>query len=370
MVRRAYNIESFIDNYGRLGSAEEIGSNVSMLPGYPYPGVDLTKKFAAEIAAAPYNGNECAWIKAREQDGNYAGINVADYIPLTTTNGYTFTCRIMGIDTYTGYGDEDHIVGHHIDWNWDELWPEAVKMNLVRYNQGLIPVEDVTADGTATTFVLEKEMDDVAKIEAGGVELSGWTYDATTYTITFETAPAAGTLTVTGTGSESPWKSCDAHLFVNSLAGQVPNGTTLNPPVIHVDYTKDGIYHYLPQKWKDIIIPKREYVETKFSATELLNSPNSMDWVDLGNIWPLRELEVFGLDIIANNNNQKKGFAKYPLFDSYRFITKYLNGERQRWCMLETTPTSQTSFVYVSTGGYSSSVYANSTCYFNVCFRT
>lgn len=50
-------------------------------------------------------------------------------------------------------------------------------------------------------------------------------------------------------------------------------------------------------------------VELKYSATELLNSPNSMDWVDLGNIWPLRELEVFGLDLIANNNNQKKGFA-------------------------------------------------------------
>ena len=388
-------LSNFVDDKGTLGNETIIGgpgapdtvvrATAAMTPeqaaqtvenlGIPmgvYSGVDLTVKFADEIAAVPYNGNECAWIKAREQSGNYAGINVGDYIPLTTTNGYTFRNRIMGIDTYIGYGDEGHVVGHHIDWNFDELWPTKHAVNPVNYNNGIIPIEDVTADGTATTFVLTNEMDNVDKIEAGGSALSGWTYDPATYTITFESAPAAGTLTVTGTGSEHPYLSCDAYLFMNSLAGQVPNENTTNPTVKHVDYTEDGIYHYLPQKWQDIIVPKRYYAPKRYNAENRLSTNNAAGWCDLGNIWPLAECELFGMTIQSDNIYDKvAGPCHYPLFQSTAKRAKTDGNSTRYYMLLNAKDGAYTTWILCApTGvsGYHNASYAN--IFLSVCFRT
>ena len=56
-----------------------------------YPGVDLTSKFAEEIAGYTDPG---AWIRARIRANNFDGIHVNDYIPFTTTNGLKFKARV------------------------------------------------------------------------------------------------------------------------------------------------------------------------------------------------------------------------------------------------------------------------------------
>lgn len=347
------------------------------IPGAVYDGVDLTVKFADEIAAAPYNGNECAWIKAREQAGNYAGINVGDYIPLTTTNGYTFRTRIMGIDTYTGYGNEVHIVGHHIDWNWDELWPEAIKMNYYNYNNGLIPTETITADGDTTEFTLTKEMSQVDTIKRGTTELSGWTYDPATYKITFEEAPASGNLTIIGTGTEYPWNASNGFAFANSCAGQVPYGENYNPDVHHVDYTQDGIYYYLPQKWKDIIVPKFLMIGSRYSVSDLVSQPNGYDFVNLGNIWTLTDVEIFGTPMAANQLTDRRGsYLHYPLFNTAKRFIKTVAGQDETGAFWLINPYSYSSgsktyWSAISERGVGYSYLASSdNVYFPVCFRT
>ena len=65
-----------------------------------YQGTDLSTKHAAEISAAPYNGNVWAWIQARIKAANFTDIHVGDYIPWTSTNGYNFKSEVAGIDTY------------------------------------------------------------------------------------------------------------------------------------------------------------------------------------------------------------------------------------------------------------------------------
>lgn len=93
----------------------------------------MTVKFASEIAAAPYNGDEWAWIKGRIQAANWEGIWVGDYIPFTA-DGYNFKAEIAGIDTYYRYGDV--MVPHHIDFVCRELWPEKHIFNTANSNNG------------------------------------------------------------------------------------------------------------------------------------------------------------------------------------------------------------------------------------------
>ena len=105
-----------------------------------YDGVNLAEKFADEIANY---SNVYEWLKARINNGNYAGIHVGDYIFVQMRAGtvageavgaQTFKCRIVGIDTYTGCGDT--IIGHHIDFNSDEVVDREVVWNPTDNNNG------------------------------------------------------------------------------------------------------------------------------------------------------------------------------------------------------------------------------------------
>ena len=294
-----------------------------------YPGVDLTAKFAVEIAGYDDPG---AWIKARIRANNFDGIHVNDYIPFTTTNGLKFKARVAGIDPYYEYGDS--AVGHHIDFICEELWPTLKPINPVNYNNGLIPTENVTSDGTATQYVLTKPMYGVANVTLSGTDLTGWTYDKDTYTLTFSTAPAAGTMVVTGTGSEYPWLSCDAYLYANSLAGHVPNGTGVNPAIKRVDYTNDGIYHYLPDWLKSVIIDKRVLLGNRYSTSGVLSDENGWGWVNLGKLWFPAEMEVYGCPVWGSKDYGVGGFIQYPLFMGNMRRLKKRNGSRAGWWLL------------------------------------
>ena len=99
--------------------------------GSTYTGVDLTVKFASEIANST---DVWAWILSRITSGNFSKIHVGDYIPVSCTNGNSFMARIAGINTYKGVGDT--AIGNHIDFISATLWPTPFKMNLVDLNNG------------------------------------------------------------------------------------------------------------------------------------------------------------------------------------------------------------------------------------------
>ena len=334
-----------------------------------YPGIDLTEKFANEIAAPPYSGDAWAWIKARIQAGNYTGIHVKDFIPFTTTNGVTLRAEVAGIDTYRNYGDSS--VGRHIDFICRELWPTLKPINPVNYNNGLIPVENITLDGVATSYTLTKEMNGVASITKGGEGLTGWHYDSSTFTITFDEVPEAGTAVVTGTGTEHPWLACDLYHWLNSLSGQIPNGTGLNPAVKHVDYTQGGVYFYLPQALKNVIIEKRFMLAKRYSATGILSDDNSWGWTNIGKLWLPTEPEVYGMPVWGGKSGYSLGGSavQYPIFMGNMNRLKYRSGSRYYWWLLSPR-TSSRSWCYVNPNGNADSGYASTTYIAApVCFR-
>ena len=357
------------DNIGAASAVElrRVKDDISNLRfGDPYDGVDLTSKFADEISGYTDPG---AWVRARIRANNFNGIHVNDYIPFTTTNGLSFKARVAGIDPYYEYGDSD--VGHHIDFICEELWPTLHQINQANYNNGLIPAENVASDGTSTQYVITKPMYGVAKVTLSGTDLTGWTYDKDTYTLTFSAAPAAGTMVVTGTGSEHPWLASDAYLYVNSLAGHVANGTGLNPAIKRVDYTNEGIYHYLPDWLKAAIIAKQFQLNKRYSTSGVLSDENGSGWANLGKLWLPTEVEVYGCPVWGSKGgNGLGGSIQYPYFVGNMRRLKKRNGIRYYWWLLSPyTNTSGWCYVYDSGNAYYSYSASADWIAAPICFR-
>lgn len=265
-----------------------------------YPGVDLTTQFASEIAGY---SDPWAWIKARIRAGDFSKLHVADYIPVTCTNGTKFNARIAGINTYKGYGDT--AVGNHIDFISASVWPTTFKMNLKNFNNGL------DAD------------------------------------------------------HQYPWLSSNGYHFLNSLAGNVPNGTGNLPETEAVDYTAGGVYFFLPDALKNVIVEKRMYIPKRFSASGIQSEDNAGGWENIGKLWLPSEVEVTGAPIWGCNKYGAMGSVQYPLFAN----NMNRNIGRTYWWTLSAASGYATHFVSVYLNG---SVYATYASYDHrgpVCFR-
>lgn len=226
-----------------------------------------------------------AWIKARISSANYSQLHVGDYIPFTTTNGRTFQAQIAGINTYKGYGDSE--VGNHIDFITRELWPDTFQMNPVNFNNG------------------------------------------------------------TSSDKQVPWLASNGYLFVNSLAGQVANSTTKPLEMVDVDYTAGGMYFYLPDDLKAVIIEKRVYAQTRFSDSGILSNDNSGAWVNMGKLWLPDEYEITGARLMTTTGWFTGGYVQYPIFAHSMNRLKRSNGSRSCWWTASALAGGTTYFVFV-----------------------
>lgn len=270
---------NYVDKISLNGTTADIAS---LSGDYYYPGVDLTQKFAAEIANY---SDAWAWIKARIKAGDFSQIHVCDYIPFTTSNSRTFQAQVGGINTYKGYGDTE--IGNHIDFITRELWPDAFQMNPVNINNG-----------------------------------------------TSET-------------KNTPWLASNGYLYLNSLAGQVPNSTTQPFEMADVDYTAGGMYYYLPTALKNVIVEKRVYAPTRYSASGVLTNDNSGAWVSLGKLWLPDEYEITGARLMTSTGWFSGGFVQYPIFAHGMNRLKRASGGRHGWWTSSARAGGSAYFVYV-----------------------
>ena len=314
-----------------------------------YEGIDLSIKFAEEIKKY---SDIWQWIKAKINTGNFAGIHINDFIRWQTTDNRWIESHVAGINTYRRYGDIE--VQNHIDFISKDLWSELHIMSPVNFNNGLIPVETLSGDGSKTVFTLTKQMSGINNIMVGGEQISAFSYDTDTYTITFDEAPASGTnnITVTGTGSEYPWLSSDLYLYLNSLKGQIPNSIGKDPAVKQVDYTNDGIWSKLPVALKKVIVNKRAMLPKRYSASDVLLNNNSWGWENMGNLWLPSEVEVYGCSVWGDNPYDKGGFVQYPIFKNNMRRVKGINDRsRNNWWLISATANSAGGFCSVNAVG-------------------
>lgn len=249
-----------------------------------------------------------AWIKQHIKDQNFAQIHVGDWIPFTTSNGVTMKAQVAGIDTYCRYGDS--AVGHHIDFISKTLWPTSFKMNLVNFNNGV--------------------SDD----------------------------------------KKSPWLSSNGYLFLNSLAGEVPNEAKVGGAMEAVDYTAGGIYYYLPDALKAVIVEKRLYIPTRYSASGLQSNDNAGEWNNVGKLWLPTEYEIMGASVWGGTQYSTMGQVQYPIFaNSMNRLKGTSETGRNAWWTMTAGAGSTTLFVYETTNGYVNNGTASSAYYAPACFR-
>lgn len=269
-------------------------------------GQNLTVKFADEIKGY---SDEWAWAKARRNAGNYAGMHVNDYIPITCSNGYVLKAQIAGINTYTGYGDQQ--VGNHIDFICKELWNDLHVMNKVNYNNG-------------------------------------------------------------NANSPSPFLASDLNYWLNSKSGNVPNSTSDAAVTTEVDYTTDGVLYYLPDKLKNQIITKRILLPSRYTAGSVLTSDNSWAWQITDKLWIPSEVEVYGAPCWGNSGYGMGGFVQYPLFacNMNRAKLRCSSKDRYTWWLLSARSGNSTHFAGVANYGSANSISAtNAGIAAPVCFR-
>ena len=294
------------DNVSTLATeVDEIDNGLNSLFRY-YEGVDLTQKFTSEIANY---SDEWAWIKARIQAGNFKGIYVNDYIPITCSNGYVLKAQIAGINTYTGYADQQ--VGNHIDFICKELWNDLHVMNKVNYNNG-------------------------------------------------------------NANSPNPFLASDLNYWLNSMSGTVPNSTSDPSVTTEVDYTAGGVLYYLPDKLKNQIITKRILLPSRYTAGSVLTSDNSWAWQITDKLWIPSEVEVYGAPCWGDSGYGAGGFVQYPYFanNMNRVKRRCSSNDRYSWWLLSARSGNSTHFAGVANYGSANSISAtNAGIAAPVCFR-
>lgn len=271
-----------------------------------YVGQDLTVKFADEIKGY---SDEWAWMKARKNNGDYKGLHVGDYIPITCSNGYVLKAQIAGINTYTGYGDQP--VGNHIDFICEELWYDPHVMNNVDYNNG-------------------------------------------------------------NANSPSPFLASDLNYWLNSKSGNVPNSTSDATVTTEVDYTTDGVLYYLPDKLKNQIITKRIMLPSRYTDGSVLTSDNSRAWQSTGKLWIPSEVEVYGAPCWGDSGYGMGGFVQYPYFANNMNRVKRLcsSNARNSWWLLSAGSGNSMVFAAVYSSGITNRTLATSAWIAApVCFR-
>ena len=319
-----------------------------------YDGVDLTVRFAAEIAGY---ADAWAWIKARVQAENFDGLHVHDYIPVTCENpgAYVLKTEIVGINTYKGSGSTE--ITAHIDWISKDCWPDTVAYNPANYNNG-IGMDKFVATAGQTEFQL-------ARREAGYPALSSVTVNGTP-TTDYTYVLATGALTYTGAALSAgavvkavwttpitvPFVASNLYAYMNSMRMGVPNEAAADPLLAEVDYTAGGIYKFLPAALKAVISPKHQLAATRFTAGTLRTTSDNYVGIDIGPLWIPDEAEVFGSSMFATGTYDKWYSRLYPAFlGGNRKKGAGNGGSRSHWWLFPAFSGNSTYFCYVNSSG-------------------
>lgn len=366
-----------------------------------YEGVDLTQKFAAEIANYT---DEWAWIKARITAGNFTGIYIHDYIPVTCSNDVVFAAQVAGINTYKGSGYIATSVGNHIDFISKELWPTTCTWNDVQTNNGISSETFNDFTESAKVFQLKPIYNNVyptltTTIIVNQQQVSlGDRYDKTTGILTLKDNDPVPTSNVQvnyiytysndpdTVMASVPFVASNLHAFLNSIKQGVHASASNGVILKSVDYTNGGVFHYLPSKLTAVISDKYMYRGPRAlqgnptnSSNSSFNNANSQIWVNMGKLWVPTEHEIVArsdsytqYEGVYNSGNGDVYSVQYPIFKNggrSKFQAGSTTLRRDWWT--SSVPYNATGCCYITSEGFPTN-YANRVTnyrYSPVCFR-
>lgn len=235
-----------------------------------YEGVDLTVKFADEIANYT---SVWHWLKNRCTTNNFEGINIWDYIPCaqsagTISDGNTsynvpaknHKMRVIGIDTYYQYGYPSGTT-HHIDF---------MSENTIGVN---IPWQSSDNNNGSNK-------------------------------------------------SAYPWLASKIYACLNGVdnSGTGANSTVMGFDASGTNQGVAGVKALLPADLISNITNKRLFIDSRYNASTLLTESTAGDAIDMGAFWLPTEVELYGFpcNTIQKDslgiNRSAYGSIQYPAF--------------------------------------------------------
>ncbi len=104
----------------------------------------------------------------------------------------------------------------------------------------------------------------------------------------------------------------------------------------------------LPEGLTKYILTQRVLLEERYSASGALTDSNNWSWQDIGKVWSLSEMEVYGCPVWGTPG-YSVGFDCQ--FDLFKDTAHRLNGTRLPWWLRSVRGGSSASVCYVDAGG-------------------
>lgn len=111
----------------------------------------------------------------------------------------------------------------------------------------------------------------------------------------------------------------------------------------------NAFYPMLPQNVRDNILVHRALIEERYSASGALTDSNSWSWADLGAVWSLSEVEVYGQNVWSKPGYATGFDCQFPIFMQTK---DRIMGGRVLWWLRSAVGGSSSSVCCVSGTGY------------------
>ena len=113
----------------------------------------------------------------------------------------------------------------------------------------------------------------------------------------------------------------------------------------------------LPEGLTKYLLTQRVLLEERYSASGALNDSNSWSWQDIGKVFSLSEMEVYGCPVWGTKGYSVGFDCQWDLF---RDTAHRVNGNRYNWWLRSVMGGSSSNVCYVGSGGnayYASATY-------------
>lgn len=246
---------------------DNLDSSAQALFDSNYSGVSLNDKFANEISAA---GSIWAFLHNRASEANYDGIHIGDYFDYQTNEG-----QVAGIHTNT-------------------TTPNVGTISLAAATRRAYIMGLDTYTGTGDSLNI-------------GHQIACFSIFTDCYVMWNPSNNNNGT-----SANNAPWLASQLYAVLNGVSNNSSNaaGST--------GYASSGkgFINLFPTEAQNVIVTKRALLGTRYSASAALTNSNNLAWNNMGKLWALSEIEVYGCPIHSISN-------QFPQYDSYGNSIQY-----------------------------------------------
>lgn len=246
---------------------DNLDSSAQALFDSNYSGVSLNDKFANEISSA---GSIWAFLHNRASEANYDGIHIGDYFDYQTNEG-----QVAGIHTNT-------------------TTPNVGTISLAAATRRAYIMGLDTYTGTGDSLNI-------------GHQIACFSIFTDCYVMWNPSNNNNGTSV-----NKAPWLASQLYAVLNGVSNNSSNaaGST--------GYASSGkgFINLFPTEAQNVIVTKRALLGTRYSASAALTNSNNLAWNNMGKLWALSEIEVYGCPIHSISN-------QFPQYDSYGNSIQY-----------------------------------------------